>query len=177
MSIPPRPTLLFGATRGVGLALARRLRDRGAAVVALVRASSDRAPLDAIGVEVVPGDALVSEDVVRAVGRAPSGADVVSTLGPRGPEDARVDDVAHGHVIDAVRALAPRRFVLVTSMGCGEMAPYRSERVQAVLGPVLDAKTRAEEALRSSGLPFTIVRPGGLKNGPPTGCGELVDDP
>jgi nucleoside-diphosphate-sugar epimerase len=174
---PSRPTLIFGATRGVGLALARRLRDRGAPVVALVRASSDRTPLDAIGVDVVPGDALVPDDVARAVDRAARGADVISTLGPRGPGDARVDDVGHGVVIEAARALAPRRFVLVTSMGCGEMAPYRSERVQAALGPVLDAKTRAEDALRASGLPFTIVRPGGLKDGPPTGRGELTEDP
>jgi len=174
---PRAPVLVFGATRGVGLALTRRLRARGAGVVALVRRRSDRAALDALGVEVVPGDALDATDVARAAARMPRGADVVSTLGPRRPEETRVDDVGQGIVIDAVRAIAPRRFVLVTSVGCGEMAPYRSERVQATLGPVLDAKTRAEESLRASGLSFTIVRPGGLRDGPATGRGELVEDP
>ncbi|HJL43870.1 MAG TPA: SDR family oxidoreductase [Myxococcales bacterium LLY-WYZ-16_1] len=171
------PVLLFGGTRGVGLALAQRLRDQGRTVVAMVRRGSDRSGLDAIGVEVAQGNALDATDVARAVARVPAGASVVSTLGPRGPDDAGVDDVGQGHVIEAAQALAPQRFVLVTSIGCGEMTPYRSERMQAALGPILDAKTRAEEALRQSGLPFTIVRPGGLKDGPPTGRAELVEDP
>lgn len=171
------PTLLFGATRGVGLALARRLRERGAPVVALVRPGSPRAELDTLGVEVVVGDALDVQDVARAVARLPAGGHVISTLGPRGPEDAPVDDVGHATIIEAVRSAAPRRFVLVTSIGCGEMAPHRSARVEAMLGPVLDRKTRAEEALRDSGLPFTILRPGGLRDGPATGHGELRTEP
>lgn len=176
-SAQAEPTLLFGATRGVGLALARRLRERGAPVTALVRPGSPRTELDALGVEVVVGDALDAADVARAVARLPPGGHVVSTLGPHGREDAPIDDVGHATIIAALRSAAPRRFVLVTSIGCGEMAPHRSARVEAMLGPVLDRKTRAEEALRASGLPFTLVRPGGLRDGPATGRGELRAEP
>jgi uncharacterized protein YbjT (DUF2867 family) len=33
-----------------------------------------------------------------------------------------------------------------------------------VLGPVLKEKEKAEEALKASGLVWTIIRPGGLKS-------------
>ncbi len=178
MSTPgPRPTLLFGASRGVGLEIARILRARTTRVLALVRPGSNREDLDVLSVEVVEGDALDRADVSRAVAQLPTGADIISSLGPRGPQDLRVDDVGHENVIAAALFANPRRVLFVTSIGCGEMAPFRSARVQAMLGPVLDAKTRAEEALRRSGLPFTIIRPGGLRNGPATGAAELSTAP
>ena len=38
---------------------------------------------------------------------------------------------------------------------------------------VLYEKTRGEDHLVASGLNFTIIRPGGLRDGPSTGKGEL----
>jgi len=57
------------------------------------------------------------------------------------------------------------------------MEPYRSERARAAFGAIVDAKTRAELRLRKTALPYTIVRPGGLRDGPATGRGLLSDDP
>ena len=42
------------------------------------------------------------------------------------------------------------------------------------LGGVLDEKLAAELNLRSSGLDYTIVRPGGLSNEPETSVGNLI---
>ena len=38
-------------------------------------------------------------------------------------------------------------------------------------------KTRAEDYLQATGLPYTIIRPGGLKDGEPTGNAVLTEDP
>jgi uncharacterized protein YbjT (DUF2867 family) len=168
---------LFGASRGAGLALAQRLRARGAAVTALVRTPAAAADLEREGVRVVLGDALERGDVGRAFAAAPAGAAVVSTLGGRVGDRRLVDDEGNAHVIDLARTTDATRLVLVTAIGCGAMAPHRSEPARAAFGAVVDAKTRAEERLRRSGLPYTIVRPGGLRDGPATGRGLLTEDP
>ena len=40
-----------------------------------------------------------------------------------------------------------------------------------------DVWERMQEALRASGVPYTIIRPGGLKDGEPTGNAVLTEDP
>ena len=167
--------IVFGATRGVGLHVAELLTQQGRRVVALVREHSDTVALERLGVERIIGDARDPRDVARAFSRVGSGALVVSTLGGRTADDARVDDVGNIAVIDGAAAIAPSAFVLVTSLGCGEMRPFMSERALAAFGDALLAKTRAEEHLEASALPWHIVRPGGLKSEPATGRGALYD--
>lgn len=172
-----RDVLLFGASRGTGFALARLLRTSDYQVTALVRTRAACAELERTGAHVLVGDALEPEDVARAFAAVPTGASVVSTLGG-GMGDARlVDEEGNGHVIDRAVSAQAGRFVLVTSIGCGEMAPYRSERARSAFGAIVDAKTRAELRLRQTDLPYTIVRPGGLRDGPATGRGVLSGDP
>ena len=50
----------------------------------------------------------------------------------------------------------------VTSIGTGDSSGAINEKEMAVLGAVLKEKGKAEEALKASGLAWTIVRPGGL---------------
>lgn len=172
-----RSVLVFGASRGAGLELARHLRTRGIAVAALVRPGSDAAALDALAVRVVRGDALAADDVARAFAAAPRGAAVVSLLGSRGGDAQSVDEAGNQIVIDRALAARPERLVLVTAIGCGEMAEHRSEQARAAFGAVVDAKTRAEEHLRRTDLSYTLLRPGGLRDGEATGRGLLSSDP
>lgn len=170
--------IIAGATKGVGLELARLERARGRTVVALARPSSDHAALDALGVTVFTGDALSPEDVRALFEDEHPDCDVVSTLGGGSADGRWADDTGNINLIDAASAFGLRgRFVLVTSIGCGEMAPFRSERAIAAFGAAVDAKTRAEEHLRRSGLAWTILRPGGLRSEPATGRGILSTDP
>ncbi len=115
--------------------------------------------------------------MAHALASAPAGCDVVSTLGGRAPDGRYVDDEGNINVVDQAAAREVGRFVLVTSIGCGDMAPYRSERAIAAFGAAVDAKTRAEEHLRRVIPTATIVRPGGLRSDPATGRGILTRDP
>ncbi|MCK7473872.1 MAG: NAD(P)H-binding protein [Rhodopseudomonas palustris] len=65
----------------------------------------------------------------------------------------------------------------MSSLACGDSRAYASERIIAAIGPVLEAKTRAEDHLRALDLDWTIIRPGGLTEGEPTGNGALYEDP
>jgi len=171
------PLVIFGASRGVGLELARLACAGGRRLIALVREGSPRADLDAIGAAVVTGDAL-DPAAAEAACRAAGGAfDLVSTLGGRTADGRFVDEWGNIAAVDTAAAMPCRRLVLVTSMGCGEMAPYRSERAIAAFGAAVDAKTRAEDHMRGTVPRGTAIRPGGLRSEPPTGRGILSADP
>lgn len=172
-----RPLLIFGASKGVGLELARQECKRGRPLFALVRPFSDAEALLALGVTVVRGDALAADDVAHVFSHLPDGCDVVSTLGGQVEDGRRADDLGNINVITAAKTVGKGgRFVLITSIGCGEMAPFRSERAIAAFGAAVDAKSRAEDYLRQSELDWTIIRPGGLLSEPATGNGILVED-
>jgi len=172
-----RPVLIFGASRGVGLVLATLLRRHDVPVTVMLRTTTASACLDAIDVDIVQGNALLREDVDNAFASASMPCDVVSTLGGLAPDGAFVDEIGNINVIDAAITHGVGRFVLVTSIGCGDMAPYRSERAIAAFGAAVDAKTRAEDHLRRVMPSATIIRPGGLKSDPGTGRGILSRDP
>lgn len=170
------PVLIFGASRGVGLALAQLLRSRAVPVFAMLRSQAAKTQLEQLGVQIVYGDAFSKADIARAFMCLPAGGNVVSTLGGRTEDGRYVDDEGNINVIDQATASRIDRFVLVTAIGCGEMAPYRSERAIAAFGATVDAKTRAEEHLRRTFPSATIVRPGGLRSEPATGRGILSTD-
>lgn len=173
-----RPLLIFGASRGVGLELARLERAAGRRVTAMLRPQSDAGHLQEIGVDILRGDALSRPDIEQALAQLSGPFDAVSTLSGRGEDGRLVDDEGNINVIEAVEASGGvGRFVLVTSMGCGDMAPYRSERAIAAFGAVVDAKTLAEDRLKETGLDWTILRPGGLLSEPATGNGLLTQNP
>lgn len=169
--------MIFGATRGVGLELVRILRARSVGVVAMARPPSETAELDRLGVEVVRGDALSARDVAAAFDALGEGGQVVSTLGGAFGTPPIVDHEGNARIIEEAEARGVARFVFVTSLGCGETRPHMAPRVAAVLGPIVDAKTRAEERLVRSSLDWTILRPGGLRSEPATGRGVLSEDP
>ncbi len=172
-----RQVWIFGASRGVGLALARLLRRLDVPVIAMLRSAAGSAELEDVGVRVVRGTPSRRPMWPHAFASAPAGCDVVSTLGGRAPDGRYVDDEGNINVVDQAAAREVGRFVLVTSIGCGDMAPYRSERAIAAFGAAVDAKTRAEEHLRRVIPTATIVRPGGLRSDPATGRGILTRDP
>lgn len=170
--------VIAGASRGVGWELAHMERAKGRPVVALVRHSTDPRYLLRIGVDVVRGDAMSRADAANLFEALPADCDVVSTLGGPAGDGRRADDEGNINLIDAAAGFSLRgRFLMVTSIGCGEMAPYRSERAIAAFGEAVDAKSRAEQHLRQTGLAWTILRPGGLRSEPATGQGILSTDP
>jgi uncharacterized protein YbjT (DUF2867 family) len=170
-----RTALVFGATRGVGLIACRLLRSAGVSVTALVRQGSDRSALDALHVQVVSGDALSLDDVVHAFEVHGAGGLIISTLSGGSGAANRVDDIGNIHVINVSAKVGVDHFVLVTSLGCGNTRSFMSERALDAFGDALLAKTIAEDHLQRTKLPWTILRPGGLRDGVATYRGALFE--
>ena len=72
-------------------------------------------------------------------------------------------------LIEAAKEEGVRRYVMVSAMG----ACHPPAEGGDVFGEYLRAKAEADRTLSSSGLAFTIVRPGRLTDDPPTGAVEV----
>jgi uncharacterized protein YbjT (DUF2867 family) len=76
-------------------------------------------------------------------------------------------------LIDAAKAEGVSRYLIVSSMGAAE--PPAEGADDDVFNVYLRAKAGADEALRASGLDYTIVRPGGLTDDPGTGLVSIAE--
>ena len=165
---------LAGASRGVGLEIAKRLVGRSMPPIVLLR--QPQPELEALGVQVRQGDAMNPDQVADAMVGS-SIETVISTIGGISAEGVRSDFVGNRNLIDAALNVGAKHFILVTSIGTGDSAIALPDSALQALGAVLKEKNLAEEHLRNSGLTYTIVRPGGLKSEPSTGNGVLTADP
>ena len=132
-----------------------------------------------MGAFLTRGDALVPADVARLFDTLDECDLVVSTIGAT-PADPRADSEGNIALIEAAAKKGVKKFVLVTSIGCGSSSSAPPPQVYDVLKPVLLQKEKAEarlfEVAKASGMQVVVVRPGGLKTAPPTGTGVLTED-
>jgi uncharacterized protein YbjT (DUF2867 family) len=131
--------LVTGATGTFGGRVARLLADTGLPVRALVRDRQRAAALGAAGVELFVGDLDRREDVQRAVEGA-SKIFLCSAMHPRlGPRERGV--------IEAAQRTATHRIVKVS--GSATLDGH----------PLIPGHTEAIEALKASGVDWTVVSP------------------
>lgn len=168
--------LIFGATRNTGLETAKILRARGDSVTAVVRAGADTNALKALGVVLIVADAFDGAALKQALSGQRFDAALCSLGNTRGAP-MRVDHVAVANVVEACRDLGLKHFILISSIGAGNSRPALSAQAERFLGPVCAEKTLGENHLLASGLPYTVIRPGGLGHGPASGRGILSEDP
>jgi len=156
--------LVAGGHGQIAQRLLRLLSERGHRGRGLIRNPDHAADLEALGADPVLCD-LETDDPRPHLG----GADAIvfaAGAGPgSGPERKRTVDYGGAvKLIEAARALGVARFAIVSSMGT-EDVEHADERMR----PYLEAKRDADDALRESGLDWTIVRPGRLTDTPGTG--------
>jgi uncharacterized protein YbjT (DUF2867 family) len=163
---------IAGGHGKIALLLGGLLGARGDTVRGLIRNPDQEADLRAAGIEPVVCDLEDGGDVAAAV----RGADAVVFAAGAGPGsgDARkktVDLGAAVKLIEAAKAEGISRYLIVSSMGADKAPEDGSEG----FGAYLQAKFEADEAVRASGLDYTIVRPGGLTDDPGTGLVTIAE--
>jgi len=167
--------LVIGASRGIGLETVRAEVHAGHSVRALARSAESITILDA-GLEKVSGDALDSDTIPNALKDVNV---VVQTLGvdisPRAIfERTTLFSQSTRILVDAMKAAGVKRLIAVTGLGAVDSRGHGGLLYDAVVFPLLlkrvyDDKDVQEWIIKSSGLDWTIVRPGLLTNSPATG--------
>ncbi|KAG0627969.1 hypothetical protein M758_2G240600 [Ceratodon purpureus] len=165
-----------GATGNVGSRVVRELVKSGFQVRAGVRAvakgqalleaaklaktsSSEKEP-----VELVECDLEKQDTIANSLGNA---GVVVCSIGASEKEISdvtgpyRIDYKATENLIKAATRAKVNHFILVTSLGTTKLGWPAS--ILNLFWGVLIWKAKAEKALEDSGLPYTIVRPGGME--------------
>jgi putative NADH-flavin reductase len=167
--------LIIGASHGIGLETVGTALRAGLSVRALARSAASM-PIQDANLDKVSGNAL-DPDTIRNVLRD---IDVViQTLGvnfsPRLVfEGTRLFSESTRILVDAMKATGVKRLITVTGLGAGDSRGHGGLLYDAVVFPLLlkrvyDDKDVQEWIVKSSGLDWTIVRPGLLKNSPATG--------
>ena len=172
-----KPVIIFGATSGGGLELARRIRSDNRPVCAVVRPTTETDNLNKLGVELRIADAFDATAVDQALKDFGQDAAVASFLGGGFAEGRPVDGTGNINAIDAAINAGVGRFILMTSIGCGDSYEAAPELSKQMWTELWKEKNRGEKHLRNSPLGWTIIRPGGLRAPKPTGNGMLVEDP
>jgi putative NADH-flavin reductase len=166
--------LIIGASRGIGLESVKAALRAGHSVRALARSAASIS-VQNTALDKVSGDAL-DGDVIR---KALQDVDVViQTLGvdisPRVFfERTTLFSQSTRILVDAMKAAGVKRLIAVTGLGAGDSRGHGGLLYDAIAFPLLlkrvyDDKDVQEWIIRSSGLDWTIVRPGLLANGPAT---------
>ena len=157
--------VVAGATGRTGKLVVEELAKRNFQVRAMVRSASSASWLQQEGVQVVEGD-LTS---ITSLEKVMEGAQfVISAIGSKKPfnkkENNKVDNIGNQNLAKAAKAKNIRLFVVVSSVGAGNSKNALPFIFRLLMGPVLKVKTISEEFIRTCGLSYTIIRPGGLKD-------------
>jgi len=175
--------LVIGASRGIGLETVRAALRAGHGVRALARSASN-IPIQNPALDKVSGDALDRDAVRKALEDVEV---VIQTLGvdisPRAIfERTTLFSQSTRILVDAMKDAGVKRLIAVTGLGAGDSRGHGGFLYDAVVFPLLlkrvyDDKDVQEWVIRSSGLDWTIVRPGLLTNRSATGRYRVLTTP
>jgi len=170
----PAALVVFGAESDTGYRLVQLARRNGWRVLAVADSEPDRHLLECLGAEVVLADPTKRAEVDAVFrGRDARQLTVVCFIGGSPQRNSQ----GNINVIDAAEAAGVPRFLLTTSIGCGDSAVVLDPFVKAFAGKSIRAKNWAEKQLRSTSMAWTIVRSGGMTMRPGKGGPILVEDP
>ena len=163
-----KPILIIGGTRGTGLLIARLLDHRVLPVRVLARDPVRARTTLGSRVEVIAGDVTKKETLPRAIEGT---SHIIFTAGCRSGHPAsetRIKATEYDGVLNtlasAQRAGSTGRFLYMTSSGVARRS-FVSACLNLYKGNTLAWRRRAEDAIRGSGLDYTIIRTGMLQNG------------
>lgn len=149
-----------GATGETGRRIVKELVRRQIPVRAMVRNLEKARQILPPEAELVVGDVLKPESLSAAIGDSTvvlSATGASPSFDPTGPY--KVDLEGTKNLVDAAKTKGIQHFVMVSSLCVSQIFHPLN-----LFWLILVWKKQAEEYLEKSGLTYTIVRPGGLKN-------------
>ncbi|GHT88762.1 epimerase [Alphaproteobacteria bacterium] len=149
-----------GATGETGRRIVKELVERNIPVRAMVRDLEQARAVLPDSAQLVVGDVLKPESLKEAIGDSTV---VLCATGAKPSFDPtspyKVDYEGTKNLVDAAKTKGIEHFVFVSSMCASKLFHPLN-----LFWLILVWKKKAEEYIQKSGLVYTIVRPGGLKN-------------
>ena len=149
-----------GATGETGRRIVKELVERNIPVRALVRDLEQAKAILPDSVQLVVGDVLKPETLREAIGDSTvilCATGAKPSFDPSSPY--KVDYEGTKNLVDVAKTKGIEHFVFVSSLCTSKLFHPLN-----LFWLILVWKKRAEEYIQKSGLVYTIVRPGGLKN-------------
>lgn len=164
---------IIGAHGNIAMLLHPILKAQGHHVRGLIRKKEQAYDLKEAGAEPIICDIEKEDDISEAVGQA----DVVIFAAGAGPGSGAarkwtVDRDGAIKLIEAAKANGIKRYVMISAMGTKGNISHEN----GVFETYLKAKAEADEALRTSGLDYAIVKPGRLTDAEGTGHVHLAPE-
>ena len=160
-----KTVVVAGATGRAGRCIIKELLRGGYRVRALLVPPFD--PPDPAGL-ISPEIELVQGDLDSAAVLEPimEGADyVISAIGSKKPfskkENNRIDNLGNQNLAKAAKSKGLQHMVVISSTGVGNSREAVPWLYRIAMGPVLKMKEKSEDFIRSCGITYTIIRPGG----------------
>lgn len=169
------PVFVVGATGKTGAQIVQKLQARGVAVRALVRSAEKGKAIEGPNTHLIVGDinneANLREGLggSKAVVIASSATPIVEMVNgqrkvsyPAGGSPEVVDYQGQTRIVDAAKAAGVGHILIISSIGATQIGHFLNSMSNA---NILIWKYLAEHHARMSGIPYTVVRPGGLTDG------------
>lgn len=160
---------VVGGHGSIAMLLHPILKEKGHQVRGIIRKDEQAEDLREVGAEPVVCDIEKTDDISEAVGEV----DAVLFAAGAGPGSGAkrkwtVDRDGAIKLIEAAKKNSIDRYVMISAMGTD------TPRGNEVFRTYLQAKEEADEALRNSGLDYTIIKPGRLTDEPGNGKVSLA---
>jgi putative NADH-flavin reductase len=168
--------IVFGASGRTGRLVVEQALEKGHTVTAFVRnptAFSEDAGLIRAHpkLRVVAGDALDAGAVAEAIAGHQA---VVCAIGPRSKQNGGVCETSTQNIIAGMKRHDVARLLCVTSSSDFQGFLFEQVMKPVFLRRAYEDKERQEAQIFKSGLEWTIVRPGILRDGPRSGRYRLA---
>ncbi len=168
---------VFGATGKSGLEIVKQALEGGHKVTAFVRDPA-RLAIEHGNLTAVTGDVVDKTGVTQAI----KGQDAVICAlgGGRDLKKTKVRTIGTINIIAAMQQYNVKRLLVITAMGIGEswntLSPVNKFFFATVLKSARDDHESQEDAVKESGLDWTIIRPSGLVDTPRTGIYDFGEN-
>ncbi|CAN5443965.1 NAD(P)H-binding protein [soil metagenome] len=168
---------IFGATGGTGQQVVEQALAAGHSVVALVRDPA-KVTTQHPHLTLIQGNVLELADVVKTVNMVDG---VICSLGNTANNPAMVVSAGTQNIVQGMRQKGVKRLIVISSLGVGDSKNQVGWLFKLIMWTFLRKairdKEEQEKLVRASGLEWTIIRPGGLVDGPRTGHYKASLDP
>ena len=154
-----RSVLVICADSDTGYRIVQLARREKLNVIAVIRPKTDPGMYERLGAEVRRADPTKRADVAAIFANLNLEHLAVATIVGGSPS---MNSEGNINVINVANEVGVKRFLLVTSIGCGDSSVAVDDFVRAFVGKALTAKSWAERALQRTHMEWTIIRSGGL---------------